>query len=651
MNVIRPGLRPDTLECSWPPARPGFVLVEDLRCYVPDDLFAPTRKRDVMKVVAEYPGASFKLIEYVLHEGVAQTIEKTRAKIVQKSVILDLAMSAVGRVAAAPDTAPLEVGDLVACGGFLLPVAANAYLLHPDQCIRLDRDALGIERHLWLGAAIRLAASLRESGARSLGLAGLGSLDAPLRETLASLGLRAEPLGNADAAIAGGAWWAQRGSSDTTPVPPKGLVLGGNAAAAALPAGWTWIGMPRAGQRRIDPLDPRPLEWPFPFEPEGRKLAITILEGGARVPRGAPSGTHPRRIDTAGRRAGFGLSIVGCGNFARAVLLFHALRVPGTRLRGVCDIRPEVAAAQGMSLRAAFHTADFAELLRDEATEAVLVTTDHGSHAAHAVAALEAGKSVHLEKPPAVTPEQLTELVSTLDRTSGVLTIGYNRPHAPAFRILMDVLRAERGPVTVAMSVKGFKLPPEHWYYWPNQGTRIAGNVVHWLDLGYRLVGSLIPTSVSVVRDGSRPPAAICDAMSIAIVFSDGSLVSIVFTSAGDDLRGVREWIEAGRGSSTVRVDNFDRLSVLRGPRSYRRSFSRDRGHAAEIRTAIRRLMERRPDGGAIRDMIVTSAILFAAQRSFESGREEAVDILPSWRAALLDESARVGIATDSAIP
>jgi predicted dehydrogenase len=582
-------------------------------------------------VLKDYPSAGAKLIDYVLREGIGATLEKTRAKLDQKRVATDLALSAVGVVAASPEGTALAPGDTVACGGFLLPVQADAYLIHPDQCRKLARDADGIEGYFWLGALIELASLLRSSGVRSVEGIGLGALAGPFARWLTDAGL-ATTSGTSDAVVVGAAGWDPSLPGRIS----RGCVLDPLGSVSGVPDGWTVATIPDPGSFRSSPLDPRPLEWPFPFGPAGRDAAIDVFQraGGTAPPSAGPS-PHPLRIDlpTTADPGAWGLSIVGCGNFARAVLLYHALRVPGVRLRGICDIRPEVAAVHAVALGAAFHTADFEEILADEQTQAIFVASDHGSHAEHVALALAAGKAVHVEKPPAVSPEQLTVILDALDRTGGCLTIGYNRPFAHAYPLIVDAIAREHGPLSISMIVKGFKLRPEHWYYWPGQGTRLAGNLVHWIDLGYRLAGDVRPVAVHTMRDRSRHPSSVADNAVIAIRFDDGSVASISFTSAGDDLRGVREWIEIGRGATSVRIDDFDKLEIVRGPSRISKRFGRDRGHEAEIRHVVLKLKRRERDPAALRDLITTSAILFAAQRSFESGSEEAVLILDRWRA------------------
>lgn len=639
MNRVVTTLGSDAIACAGPPARQDLVLVEGLRCFLPLGLFASPSRGRAARVLTDYPGAGAKLINYVLREGLASTLAKTRTKLDQQRVRTDVAMSAVGVVAHAGGRSELTRGDRVACGGFLLPVAADTYLLHPDQCRRVAHDASGLERHFWLGALIQIAGALAANGARSILPLGLGPLEEAFSVWLERNGLLGGG-GAADAAIATSAAWASRGAGAAPAA--SGYVIDPFAVCRSLPSGWEAIGLPNPGLTRVSPFYARPLQWPFPFEPQGRDEAIAILlEGGAQAPPAPPEPPAPRRVELSANRPGgsLGVSIVGCGNFARSVLLFHALGVPGVRLRGVCDIRPEVAAVHARALGAAFHTADYGELLADAETQAIFVTTDHASHAAHVVAALHAGKAVHVEKPPAILPEQLTLMLDALRGTGGTLTVGYNRPFAPAYPVMMSALAGESGPIAAAMIVKGFKLPPEHWYYWPEQGTRIAGNLVHWIDLGYRIALGARPVSVHVTRERGRHPAEVADAAVIAIRFDDASLVSIAFTTAGDDLRGVRECIEIGRGGTTIRIEDFDRLEIVSGTKIVKRRFGRDRGHAAEIRDVVRKLRARQPDAAMIFDMIATSAILFAAQRSFDSGREEDVVILDAWRSLAHQES------------
>jgi predicted dehydrogenase len=320
------------------------------------------------------------------------------------------------------------------------------------------------------------------------------------------------------------------------------------------------------------------------------------------------------------------LSVAGCGNFARGVLLYHALRLGFVRPRGVFDLRGDIALAQAKSIGADMATTDFESLLDDASTSAIAVTTDHGTHAYFATEGLLAGKAVHLEKPAALTQPEFIQLLKTLRETGGTLTTGYNRPHSPAYRWFRRHFRDMGLPISVTCVVKGYQLPSSHWYYWPNQGTRIAGNLVHWLDLVCRICSPRRPDRVHVVRP-NRPPDHVADNLQIALLFDDGSLASILFTSAGSDFYGVQEYIEVRTGDMTARIDNFERVLIEMGSSRCVRRFKRDKGHRATVGEAMKCLLEQRQCEDTIDAMIRSTAVQLAAQEAFRTGEGTSVDL------------------------
>ncbi len=68
---------------------------------------------------------------------------------------------------------------------------------------------------------------------------------------------------------------------------------------------------------------------------------------------------------------------------------------------------------------------DAADLLRDPEIEAVSVATPVSSHCALTVAALEAGKHVFCEKPPAMNAAEVEKMIEARDRAGKVLQFGF----------------------------------------------------------------------------------------------------------------------------------------------------------------------------------------------------------------------------------
>ena len=95
-------------------------------------------------------------------------------------------------------------------------------------------------------------------------------------------------------------------------------------------------------------------------------------------------------------------------------------------------------------------TADFEELLAADDVEAVVIATPVPTHHPLAKAALEAGKHVFVEKPPAMRVAEMEELVALADARGLVLMPGHLLLYHPAVQKLKELVDAgELGEVLV----------------------------------------------------------------------------------------------------------------------------------------------------------------------------------------------------------
>jgi predicted dehydrogenase len=85
-------------------------------------------------------------------------------------------------------------------------------------------------------------------------------------------------------------------------------------------------------------------------------------------------------------------------------------------------------------------TADFAELLAAEDVEAIVIATPVPTHYPLAKAALEAGKHVFVEKPPAMRAAEMEELVALAEARSLVLMPGHLLLYHPAVQKLKELV-------------------------------------------------------------------------------------------------------------------------------------------------------------------------------------------------------------------
>jgi UDP-N-acetylglucosamine 3-dehydrogenase len=120
--------------------------------------------------------------------------------------------------------------------------------------------------------------------------------------------------------------------------------------------------------------------------------------------------------------------VIGCGAIAQALHLPGYLRTPGVELSAACDPSPqrrrEAARMGGADFRA---YADHREMLASEQLDVVSVATPNRFHAEHAVAALEAGAHVLLEKPAALSMQEIRRIGQAVKRSGRLLVMGFSQ--------------------------------------------------------------------------------------------------------------------------------------------------------------------------------------------------------------------------------
>ena len=111
-------------------------------------------------------------------------------------------------------------------------------------------------------------------------------------------------------------------------------------------------------------------------------------------------------------------------------------------LAWLCDASPDALERFTARYPRARATTDFGEVLADESLDAVVVATPAVTHYELAKRALEAGKHVLVEKPPAMNAAEAEDLVSTAERTDRVLMPGHLLLYHPAVRKLKELIDA-----------------------------------------------------------------------------------------------------------------------------------------------------------------------------------------------------------------
>ncbi len=315
------------------------------------------------------------------------------------------------------------------------------------------------------------------------------------------------------------------------------------------------------------------------------------------------------------------IGFIGAGNYASATLLPVLAALPSARLAHVATTRS--LSAVNAQRRFGFATAstDTDAVLEDETLDAIFIVTRHHTHADLVCRALRAGKAVFVEKPLALTREELDRIVEVIaDTGNDRLMVGFNRRFAP----LLTQMKSQFGPASSSAVtrylVSAGPLAADSWYRNDAlEGSRFTGEGGHFIDTLSWWAGSL-PEEVYAV------PGADKGDVQATVRFQNGSNGVITYVTAGS-LRFPKETFDAAAGGRSARLDNFRKAAVWAGRRRSvtRAHGSQDKGQRAELAQFVAASLARAPMPIPLESLVATTRATIAVQESLLSGRPELV--------------------------
>lgn len=296
------------------------------------------------------------------------------------------------------------------------------------------------------------------------------------------------------------------------------------------------------------------LDYPAPGTAADRALLSRTVALKAETPSG-----------TATTSRAPGIAVIGSGNYAGGVLI-PAFGRAGARLTTVVSSRGLSGVLAGR--RAGFEkaTTDTASVLADPTVDAVVIATQHDSHADLTIAALDAGKDVFVEKPVALTLAEVDAVVAAVERARGSgreprLMVGFNRRFAPHVVAIRGLLAAVSQPKAFVMTVNAGQIPANHWTQDPEKGGgRIIGEACHFVDLLRFLAGHPISGHGARFLD-----ERLRDTATLSLTFADGSIGTIHYFANGSRAFP-KERLEVFAAGRVIRLDNFRRLEAFGWP-------------------------------------------------------------------------------------
>ncbi len=245
----------------------------------------------------------------------------------------------------------------------------------------------------------------------------------------------------------------------------------------------------------------------------------------------------------------------------------HAALLAGradVRLAAVCDTEPGRAAGLAAGCRAEAFT-DWRDMLDTAELDLIWVCTPPAAHAGPALAALDRGLALYLEKPIARSGDDARAIAAAARKNRSVCAVGYQWHAAEALESARRLLAGQQVGCLVGQSIGSTQ--PRPWFLDRAAG---GGNLLergsHHIDLARALAGEIVAVqaAASAVRLAPRAGAGdIDDAVTLLLHFAGGGLGTVVVAWTGDALPG-SYWVEVTTAQTALRLD-LDPRFVLSG--------------------------------------------------------------------------------------
>ena len=228
-----------------------------------------------------------------------------------------------------------------------------------------------------------------------------------------------------------------------------------------------------------------------------------------------------------------GIAVVGTG-YIGSVHIETIAAHPDARLHAICSTpRSEERARQLKEIHGAARVvSNFDDVVADGDVDVVYLCTPNSQHVDQAVAALEAGKAVFVEKPLAVTVPQCRRIVAAARASDQAVMVGHGARFSKIFEALHKLVAD--GTLGEPCFVEGdyvhdlgpfLDLPGHDWWMdTENEGPLpVIGGACHPLDLMRWIAGEIVEVS-AYGANRNTPQAPWHDTVIASLKFASGAV-------------------------------------------------------------------------------------------------------------------------------
>jgi predicted dehydrogenase len=234
--------------------------------------------------------------------------------------------------------------------------------------------------------------------------------------------------------------------------------------------------------------------------------------------------------------------IIGCGVIAP----LHAKclqQIDGIEPLWACDLVADKARAVAEEFDIPNCTTDYTDVLQDDDVDCVHVCTDHGSHAAIAVAALDAGKHVICEKALSAAANGLQAMEQTLARHDDLVFVPvFQHRFDPVYRRLKALVDEGALGTVLTAAVQVHCLRTDDYYRsadwrgtWAQEGGAVLINqAIHFVDALVWAMGGVKAVSGAFANLTHADVMETEDTVTAALRFRSGALGTLEATCSSN---------------------------------------------------------------------------------------------------------------------
>jgi polar amino acid transport system substrate-binding protein len=331
--------------------------------------------------------------------------------------------------------------------------------------------------------------------------------------------------------------------------------------------------------------------------------------------------THVKNQPLQNLNAGF----IGAGSFAQSYLIPN-VKSFGASLDTVVTSRGIT--SKNVAEKFGFNacSTSLKDVFDNKEINTVFIATPHSSHADLVIQSLNAQKSVFVEKPLAISEQELQKVIETKSSNNCHLMVGFNRRFAPICVRIKKEFENTGEPFVIQIRVNAGFIPKEHWTQRPKIGAgRIIGEMCHFIDLMQFFTDS---EPVKVYADciqSSNEKLKTDDNIAVVVKFKDGSIGSLTYVANGDKALP-KEQIEIFNAGKAAAINDFRSGAFYNNNKSQNLK-SDGKGHQQEVRAFLNALSNEKESPISFRSICLTTLTTFKIIDSLKTGLPQEINI------------------------